>query len=218
MSNRVCVAVLNLNKNDHDGINNQAKNFIEGLYVETVLYADPPIQLADFKNQYDASIQATALAADGGKKAIAKRNKESGLLLDMMADKLIIYINGLYKGNRENLGKSGAPVSEDPSPHPRPEKQVIKRIDKGPEPKSAKVFLVMGQGESKKKNENRTYILYVFEAEDAVTPVKVFHFTSMRKLVAIGITVMTAFWYAVTAQNAGGESDLSDKVRFVLTE
>jgi hypothetical protein len=166
MAKKICKAILDLSPNDFNGINDQAKLFLDGLYTETTLYATPPVTLTEFKDQYDKSYKATVAAIEGGKHERSIRDKECAMTHWMMGEKLIPYINGLYVDNRPLLEKSGAKTSSDPTPVPPPNPPNISRLENGPEPKSVKVFLVRGVKSNLKKRSRILYRIFMFEKEE----------------------------------------------------
>jgi hypothetical protein len=218
MATRVCIAVMNLAYTDFDGINKAAENMLNGLYVENVLYPNPKVAKIDFEAKYQESLTATADAQDGGKKAINTRKVRSSELYDMMMDQNIPYINGLYKGDREKLLKSGAQVSDEPVPHGLMEPLVIKYIMKGPVPNSVKLILEPMAGDKKLKKGKLTFTVYVYPTAESTTPRVGCVATSSRKLIVTGVDLMTPFYYGVTVLNAAGPNELSSKVKFVLTD
>jgi hypothetical protein len=218
MSSKVCIAVLGVSKTDYDGINNAADREIQGAYVEVVLFPNMPLTEVIFKAAWQASVEATAAAKDGGKTAITIRNKRSAELYSMMVDKNIPYFNTLYKGDREKLLKSGSNVSDEFVPHSLLQKLIITSIKKGPGDKTVKINIKFGSDEARSKKGTLIFTVYVFDSADSTTGRVGCRSTNSRKLLVSNVPLMTAQYYAVTVQNAAGENELCGKVRFALTE
>jgi hypothetical protein len=134
----------------------------------------------------------------------------------MMSEKLIPYINGLYAGNRPSLEASGAPSGAEPSPVPAPDQPTISKVVAGPEPHSVKICLVRGVNSSLKKRSRSLYRIIMFEKEDDAKGVEIGSSTNSRKLIGYDVPENVTRYYAVVAQNTGGSSPLSSKVKFYI--
>jgi len=216
MSAKTCKAILDLLPTDYYGIIRQAVRFKDGLYMEATLYASPPITQTDFKDQYVISDQAATAAIEGGKHERSVRNTECAKLLEMMSGKLIPYINSLYTGNRPALEKSGARTSAEPSPVPPPEQPNISRVARGPEVNSVKVSLVRGVKSTLKKRSRTLYRIFMFEKEDDAKGIEIGSSSNSHKLYGFDVPENVNRYYAVMAQNTGGVSPLSSKVKYYL--
>jgi hypothetical protein len=218
MSSKVCIAVMGVSKTDHDGINNAAERQLQGAYALPLMFPDMQVPEAEFKATWQASVEATAAAKDGGKSAITVRNKRSAELYGMMVDKNIPYFNTLYKGDREKLLKSGANVSDEFVPHTLLQQLIITSIKKGPGEKTVKVNIKFGSDEARSKTGTLIFTVYVFETAESTTPRIGCRSTNSRKLFVTNVPLMITQYYSVTVQNAAGENILASKVRFTLTE
>ena len=218
MATKICKAVLNLDPNDWDGINKQGEKFLDNLYVHPAEYPDPPITEEEFKAQVTTSKQDTVAAVEGSKHDRSNREAEGTKLYDMMSYKLIPYINTLYIGNRTKIELSGAKTSVDPTPVPRPDAPIIKKIIKGPEPNTVQIKLVRGINPELKRRSRIENRIFMFEKEDDAVGEEVGCSFNSNKLIGHNIPENVARYYLVIAYNTGGVSDPSDKVKFYLMQ
>jgi hypothetical protein len=216
MSEKIPKAVLDLEPNDWDGINNQGRRFLDGLYNRVDLYAEPPIKQIDFKALVETSEAATTAAIEGSKHDRTVRKTESRKLYNAMGLQLIPYINTLYSGNRTNLEASGAKTSVDPSPVPRPDTPQISRVVKGPDPNTVKIYLVRGVNSGLKRRSKTEYRIFMFEKEEDLEGKDVGSSFNSNNLIGRGIPYNVYKFFAVKAYNTGGASELSSKVKYFL--
>jgi hypothetical protein len=217
MSSKIAKAILDLSPTDWKGILTQGKLFLSHLYVETTLYPTPIIAEADFKPLVENADKAMVAAENGGDIEMANREEMCGKLLEAMGQKLIPYINGLWAGNRTNLEKSGAKVSALPSPVPPPDQPVIKKIVRGPEAGSVKIYLVRGVNSSLKKRSRTEYRIFMFEKEEDTKGIEIGDTTNSTKLIGYDVPESVYRYFSVRAKNTGGSSLLASKVRFFLS-
>jgi hypothetical protein len=216
MADYVCKAILDLDENDHDGILDQGDVFLLRLYTELVLYPTPVIPKDEFTLLVDNMRTAKTEAEGGSDVQKSTLLACSSNLFDAMSDKLIPYINSLWKGNRVNIEKSGAKVSAEPSMVPPPDQPVISRIVRGPQPGSIKVYLVRGVKSSQKKRSKKEYHIYMFVNENDTVGIEVGTSWDSRYLFGYGVPESVYRYFAVRAENSNGSSLLSSKVRFFL--
>lgn len=209
-------AVLHVSKKDFHQINDLATKIVTlGIFVETTLYATPTVTLVDFQHQLSLAIDAVALGDKGID--LPNRDKQSGLLFKMLK-KLINYVNGLYEGDEVNLLKSGFDVNRTPAAHPVADQLVIKRIQKHNEANSVKIMLEAFTGLKLYKKEKRNYKVYVFATAETDVFKIGFSGPDSRKIIVKNVPVMISQWYAITVTNSAGESLMSARVKFTLTD
>jgi hypothetical protein len=217
MGARLCKAVLDLRLSDFDGINNQGKLFLDHFFKETILYPHPYVSESDFRAQWIRSLEATAAAMGGSKLQRSIRNSESRKLHAMMSGKVLPYINSLYRGKREKIEKAGAKVSADPSPVPAPDQPIIKKIERGPEPNTIKVYLVRGINSKQKRRSRMIYRIYMYQHIDDIESKEIGSTYSSINLVGEDVPYDAYFYISVEAKNANGTSPLAEKVRFWMS-
>jgi hypothetical protein len=217
MGARLCKAVLDLAVTDFDGINKQARLFLDNLYKEKVLYPDPWVSEKDFSEQAVRSAEATVAAIGAGKKERAKRNMECRKTHWLMANKLILYINSLYKGDRVKIEKSGAKISADYSPVPPPDKPIIKEVKRGPLPNTVKIYLCRGINSKQKRRSRISYRIFMHLNTDDIQGTEVGTTYSSTNLIGEKIPYDTYLYYSVVASSSNGSSSPSEMVRFWLS-
>jgi len=218
MPKRKCKAALNLKRTDYDGVNNQAGRIEKGMYGRPDLYVTPPITNGDFSTMYKTSILSTSAAKTGGPTAKTTRNIDNGVLYDAMEDQLIPYINGLYTDNKENIEAAGVDAVDETEPQGVPEKVGVKEVVKGTDPHTVKVVPTRLGGSKKLKRSIKYFTVYVYDDPNLETPVSKVQFTNSRKLIITNVVFAKAFWYALQASNASGDSELSGRTKFTLND
>jgi hypothetical protein len=216
MADNAIKAILDLLETDHDGIYNQGGVFLEKLYKETILYATPIIDKDAFTKLVEDMGKAKVAAEGGSDVDKATLLECSGKLFRAMGDKLIPYINSLWKGNRVNIEKSGAKLSAERSKVPPPDQPVINRIVRGPESGSIKIYLVRGTKSSQKKRSKKEYRIYMFVNENDATGTEIGNTFDSRKLIGYGVPESVYRFFSVRAENSNGSSLLASKVKYFL--
>ena len=219
MSTKEYLAIMGCTKDDHKTINVLGGNIYTNLYVDNAgMYLLPPITKVDFKAQLDISVAAeTKAEEERGKQDIIDRDEQSAIFYDMMNIELKPYVNKLYRGNKANLAKSGFRVSKEPKPHGLPLPPKCQRAAKGEENSTVKFFLAKLAWPDGQSPEKLTFFVYVSEDPDKMDNLKmVCKTTNSRKLIARNVTRGKDLYYYITAQNAAGESDYSDRIKFML--
>ena len=77
--------------------------------------SNPPVSIADFKAGLQVLITASAAAQDGGKKAIAERNKQGAAFLKMM-NKQAMYVDEVAGTDPTVITNAGFQVMTGPTP------------------------------------------------------------------------------------------------------
>ncbi len=210
MATKVETVVLNAEEHEHQKIIDVAVKVRAGIYGNPTVYVLPPITDQALEDATTDANVAQGMVKGGGVQATITRNTLS-LILFVMLGKLILYVNGLYKGNAIKLGLSGFDLASQPSPRPIPEAPVIDRIEKGKVANSIKVFLVRKKG--KQKKESFTYNVQV--AETAIVPLvykDVLQIKNMYKLIITNCVKGRELSVRITKSNARGTSDWSSPV------
>ena len=219
MATKVYVAIIGCSKEEYEVINTVAQSVNDNLYgTWKSLFVDPPVEADAFLEQKDKSVAAQSKAVEfGGKLDISDRNDQSGLLFDMLNVELKPYVNKLYRGNKTNLEKSGLRVSKEPLPHARPFAPSCKSVKNGLEANTVKFYLNKlvfppGQG-----SERLTFMVYMATDPESLENVKeVCKTTNSRKLIAKNVTRGVDRYYYLTAINAAGESDYSERIKYMM--
>jgi hypothetical protein len=217
MAKRVCVAILGLRNTDYDDIVKQAGVFLEKFYQEIVLYPNPLIPEIEFREQYEKARKASTAAVKGSSSDKATHKQECAILYKWMQDKLIEYINSLYAGNRPLLERSGAKIKSDPTPVPPPDQPIIKRIERGPEPNSVKIFLVRGINSKQKRRSRLCYFILMYKDMEVRTGIEVGSSWSSINLIGYDVPDNEYLYFAVRASNSSGSSLPSSRVKYFLS-
>ena len=220
MAAKVFMAITGCSKGEHQKIINLGGALLTNLYDEyDDKFTTPKITKTDFKAQYDILVAANAKAIlTGAKLDITDRDNQSDIFYDMINDQMKPYINGLYKGNKTNLEKSGMPVSKEPAPHVALDALSVKKAVKGKETNTVKFYLNKLVWPKDQLPESLIFFVYVTTDPDKTDDLKlVCKTTSSRKLIAPNDKVGVYLYYYLTAQNSAGESPLSERVRFMQT-
>jgi hypothetical protein len=217
MASKICKAYLGLRSTDYNGINNQANLFLDNFYKESEIYPQPPKSEAFFRAQYQRSKDATIAAIKGSSADKALRNQECAATYWIMEQELIPYINSLYSGNRTLLERSGAKVTDDPCPVPPPDRPIILKVVKGPEPNTIKIFPVRGINSKQKRRARIRYRIFMFLNEDDPVGKEIGSTFSSIDLIGRDVPFDVYHYFAINGMNTGGTSPLSEKVRFLLS-
>jgi len=217
MSARIARAIIGCTRKQPKNVLDTANNVVEKMYDNNDIYTTPPRTKTVLSGFIQTAAASEAAAKNRGKLEIETRDQDIGFLFDVLQDEYVPYVNGLYKGNPVKLLLSGLPISSDPVPHGIPETPVIKRVDNGPEPHSAKIFLAKTTSPLKKQREKLTYCVYM-STDPSMLPESfrlVLTTTSQRKLIVKGLTRGSEVAFAVTSRNSAGVSKMSDAAKFI---
>lgn len=213
MGTKITTVVMNAQEAEHQKHIDRGINVLGMMYENPLVYVTPPVEEEDLIDQTEAASTAQGKVKGGGVNSTVVRNKKS-LILFTSLGKLILYANGLYRGDTECLALSGFDLSSDPVPHPIPEKPVIDRIEKGRLPISMKIFLVKKSGTHKK--ESFTYFVQVAEVGGETLVYKdVLQTKSMYKLLIPNCVKGKELSVRVSKSNSRGTSDWSSPVTFI---
>ncbi len=209
-------AVLHLKKTEYVKIN-QLTNVIitKGVYFNVLAYATPTVTAVAFKAQYKLSLDATDLVDKGG--SIDDRNLQSGKLYKMIK-KLLNYVNNEYEDDSENLMLSGFDLNRAPEKHPVNKAPVIKKIVAWNGLHTVKVYIEPLEGLEIHLQESKTYKVYVFATIDTQVFTIGYVGPDSRAMIVSNVPFGTAQFYAVTVTNAAGESMMSPRMKFTLTD
>ena len=216
MSTRIVEAVMHCTQKEPDLVIDLGIRIRDGLYSPAglALYATPPIDEATFAAQLDAADTAQGNAKTSGKGSTTTRNAAIFTLYTSI-DKLRLYVNGLYKGDKEKLEVSGFDTSKDPAPHPIPDEPVIKSIKDGPVAHSAKILLAKTTSTLNKQKDSVTYIVQMAGTNVEASYVTVLEVKDSRHLLIPGLTRGVEQFFRVAKSNAAGKSPFSTPVSFI---
>jgi hypothetical protein len=219
MATRISVATLGYQEHDYDEMNIRSQIVHDiGMYSTdgVILYPNPFTSKINYKKQLDICIQAQNKTKDGcSKEETTYRNEQCEELHSMNLGN-VGYANGLFRGQKNNLEKSGYLPSAEPVPHGVPPPPDANRAVKGPFVNSSKIFLKHKKKLIGVKPERLMYTVYVTEDPTKTDDLKVaLRTTNSFKLIILNVPKDKTQYYYVTAQNAAGESESSPSVKYL---
>jgi hypothetical protein len=210
MSTKIAIAVLHCALGQWKKIIQRANKVKDNLYVNVLLYATPKVAEADFTSQLGKASTAEAAALKGGVEETARYYKETTLLFEYLGE-LVIYVNGLYRGNKVNLLASGFDVVDEMVPLDLPEPPVVNRMVTGPVPHSVKFYIQNLPGTVGKAKPHLTYIVAM-----TTDPSKDENFipelitSSKYKLLITGLTRGKEVFFRLAVKNTRGQSNWTE--------
>ena len=101
-----------------------------GIYGDPADYTDPPVDEPTFKTAIDGLSATVAAALDGGRQAIAERNRQEAVVVKMMAE-LGRYVEGACNNDMPTFLKSGFQPKSTPKAAKPQLTQWIRKITPG---------------------------------------------------------------------------------------
>ncbi len=215
MSKKIASAVMNCTKDQPQSIIDSAIKVKNGLYDNIGLFVMPTVDEIEFETQLEEASTAQGEVKGGGKSATISRDTKCYALFNSLG-KLILYVNGLYKGDKEKLAASGFPLSSDPTPHSIPTAPVIKLVANGKTPHSARILLAKITSPLNTKKDNYTYAVQM-----AVTNNELMVFNTVLqtknqfKLNILDLTRGQEVTFRIARSNSKGQSDWSNPYSFI---
>ena len=191
------------------------QRLVNYLYVNTTLFATPPIALLDFKAQLKKASDAQDAMADRRTADVQLRDDEVLALLFMIY-KLMFYVNGLYLGEAGNLKASGFDINKLAEPHQIPLQQRIKKVEGWREDNSAKIYLEKIEAETDLDKKSQWYVVQMAigskeedKFEDVLT------IKSSTSLIIKNLKRGVEVFFRVAAANSKGRGVWSDPKPFI---
>lgn len=203
-------AVLYIQRStDSKNVNNLATKVHEHMGANGVIYKTPDPTLDEIKTENDLLTTLIADADDGDHTMIAKRDKQSTKVYDLLKAQ-VDYVNKVAKGAKETILVSGFDVNNDNEDAELPGHITIKGIAAGKEEGTVKVNIEV--------DENATmYHLEMTETPNDESSYKtVIITTNSRALLARNITKKKEFFFRVSAGNSVGWGIHSNVTSFIL--
>jgi hypothetical protein len=216
MSTKTATAVLHCTVQQPEKVIERGIKVRDGVYKNTTLYTTPPIAKAVFVAQLNAAITAQGNVKGGGKNATMKRDGIVSELYGMLDHKLLLYVNSLYRGNKDNLAASGFDVVFESTPHEVPAPPVIKDIINAAPSHSAKILLAKTTSPLNTKTESFEYIVQMAEDDSSEENFKqVLLASSQFKLIITGLQRGKEVFFRIAKRNRRGQSGWSDSFPFM---
>ncbi len=193
---------------DFNGVLALANRVIQGMTDNAALFPNPDPLISKLEDSAERLSNRIAAAKNRDKQKIQDRNEESAFLLNELGVEGD-YVDKIADGDRANILLSGFDASDDPSPRPAPVKVIIRRVEAGAEPHSAKVLIDA-------QPAGTVYTLQICPAPLNETDFKeIGQFTSSKKLVARDLERAKEYFFRVKGFNTRGEGEWSDPVVFL---
>jgi len=206
---RRSIAVLKVKVDDYKGILDRAKGVSSAMNKNSAIYTNPNPLLGAIDAQVLVVQGFIDKVNTGDHSFIASRNEAAVTLYNMLKNELI-YVNKRGNYDRAILILSGFPVNKFPEPQPIPDKVVIKRVEDGKEPNTAKFFIMqIGQ----------RYVFYNIQTtltpDDETSWKTLVTVKSSMKLIVPGLENQVLMWYRIAAGNAHGMGQWSNRISFI---
>lgn len=210
MSTKKSVAVLGIGRpTDYKRVLELTDAVCNALTVNIAIYALPDPTVVAMQAQATILRGYVNAVNDGDHSKIELRNEASELLYQMLQEELI-YVNKIGHNDRGILELSGFPVSAEPAPRHVPSQVIIKRIETGKEPKTAKIFIVP-MDQTLLKYIVQTTTTPEIEASWKIVLVE----SNSHQLIIANLVHGQEIWIRVCASNANGEGLWSVPVSFI---
>ncbi len=208
--------VLHCDGRDSSEVYALGVKMINGVYYYDGIFPEPTVTRAVFEPSLE-KLKNLITVAKGNHDKILERNAQSAVVFGYIKQ-LLIYVKPICGNEIELINKSGFDSNNPKSPHGLADKAVIKRIVRGVDPHTAKVMLAKLTGLEKHKREARTFTVYVFDSMETEEYKIGCVESDSHKLIVKNVPYLIAKYYAVGIQNAAGKNELSDKIKFTLTD
>jgi hypothetical protein len=215
MSTKIIIAVLACAMTQTDKVFKLCKAIILGLYAYPLLFPNPLHTQAEFKDQYTKVKDLWDQVLSGREDLRSDYEAQMLILWNMIGD-LLFYTNMLFRGQPDNITKSGFAKSAEPVTNAIPGQLVIKSVQNGKEEHSAKIYLVKGCGYGPNVNGRLKYILQMAEGSPVEENFKsVLETTNRFDIVKKNLTRGKEVHFRIAAWNSAGRGLWSDVVPFI---
>jgi hypothetical protein len=210
--------VVGFPRGDFANLSVTANNIMEdGVFDHVDIFTTPVPDKTTYKAKLDLfnAAQSSVIDKTAGKPGTLLRDKYAGELYDLIEFDLVPYLNKNFRGKPEILSQSGLPLMATKEKHPLPDIPSISKVIDGPAAGSVRAQVKRKKGVvAKRKRERIMWRLYM-----ASDPAKrenytcICETTNSNKLIGDKLTHGDDLWFALTAANAAGETELSPSVK-----
>ena len=135
------LAVLHIkSKTDYKKVGETASKVTKGLTDNVTVFPNPSPAVSEIKASNDLLHELSIKALGGGHADIVARDAQSVVVHALLKEELI-YVNSIAKGDKAIILLSGFDCNCDRTPHPIPDKVIIKRVVSGIAEHSAKIYI-----------------------------------------------------------------------------
>jgi hypothetical protein len=207
-------AVMHCTAKEHARLIDRGTLVVAGLNANSTIYPDPNPKPDELSLEVGLLVTLSGQAKVNTQKKEA-RDQQASKLFGMLLEETH-YVNKVAKGDRATILLSGFEASAEPSPRPVPDVPVIKRVENGSAPHSAKIFLAKTTSVLNTKKESLNYIVQMCTDDSKEENWKtVLHTQNSKKLLVLNLVRGQEYFFRISALNARGQSDWSETVAFI---
>ena len=202
-------AVMKITAKESQKVNNQGRKVVKKMGDNTAVYATPAPPLSQLTTE-NGVLTEKITDKDGSEEGNASILAQSQIVFDILKD-LVDYANPIAGGDKVKVLMSGFPASAEPVTMPIPGKALIKRIENGLAPLSAKLFVESLLNAKFYKVETTLTPLDETSWVIALDPVSLF------KMILTDLKADEKFYTRVTGGNIHGWGRPSEPVPFTAS-
>jgi hypothetical protein len=207
-------AVMHCTAKETSTLVDRSNNVITGLSSNTNTYPQPNPAVDELKAETSILAELSGQAKGSSQKKQARDQQAIKVYGMLLAESN--YVNSVAKGDKAIILLSGFDVSAEPSPHPVPDVPVIKRIEDGNAPHSAKIFLAKITSPLLTTREKLTFIVQMCTDDSKEENWKtVLQTQNSKSLILLSLVRKEEYLFRIAVMNARGQSDWSETASFV---
>ncbi|MBI3501446.1 MAG: fibronectin type III domain-containing protein [Bacteroidetes bacterium] len=212
---RIFFAVMHCTPKQFGKLFQLLNKVIGKLTANSNIYGNPDPSLGVLQNEVVPFEKAIADAKKGGSEATEARNKEALKVHGLLKEELT-YVNKVAKNDKDTILLSGFDASEEPEPAEVPDAPVIKKIDDGDSPGTAKIFLAKTTSPLLTKKQKLTFIIEMTTTVSDESSFKTVLLThNSKKLIVPNLVRGQEVFIRISVMNARGQSNWSTVVSFI---
>ena len=203
------IAVLHINSaKEVDNVHNLCTKVISSMAANATTFPNPNPTLAILTTENATLKTLIADALSGNHQKVQARNEQSQKVLNMLRNQAN-YVSMIANGDRAVILLSGFESGDEPSPHPIPDKVVIKRVEDGLEPHSAKIHI----------EPAGTDASYIVQSQKSTEPKgswkTVLQTSNSKNIILENLERGVDIFIRISAINARGQGDWSETYTFM---
>ena len=211
---RIFTAVMHCTTKQIDKLIVLGNKVISGLSANAATFPLPNPAVALLTTEV-SSLETLAGLAKGNTQKKQARDQQAAKVFGMLKTETN-YVNGIAKGDRAVILLSGFDASNEPTPQHIPDAPVIKRIENGSSPHSAKILLAKTSSPLNTEKIRLTFIVQMTEDDSMEENWKIVLQTqNSKKLIFINLARGKEIFFRIAAMNAHGQSDWSETANFI---
>jgi len=200
-------AVLHLKGKDTQKVYNLSGKVNTNMVASKTVFTDPDPTMEAFGTEI-AKLDATIKAKDGSKVKAQAVVEQTDVVYGMLKS-LLIYVNKVANGDMTIILQSGFDCNNEPTQHDVPGKAVIKRIEDGSTPCSAKIYM------DAVPDANRYKVETSITPDDAESWETELDFGGLNRLEIKDMVAAQKIYIRVSGGNTHGWGPASEPVAFI---